>query len=123
MHFPVIDRSGSAFVRPVFQASHPVRPPPCPFPGAQSQPEDDGDPEEDDLEEEGSAAAGSAPAEGPTSKLYGDWQTGPWHRPVAMDGIVPKNEFGNVECPPLLPELPVGTVHLEEYPGIWVDCK
>ena len=42
---------------------------------------------------------------------------------MATDGIVPKNEFGNVECPPLLPELPVGTVHLEEYPGIWMDCK
>eukprot|EP00955_Chlamydomonas_euryale_P072058 361277-Chlamydomonas_euryale.AAC.3 len=46
-----------------------------------------------------SAAAGSAPS---MNKLYGRWQTEPWRRPVALNGVVPKNARGNVECPPLL---------------------
>ncbi|CAN0549327.1 unnamed protein product, partial [Ectocarpus sp. 12 AP-2014] len=48
-----------------------------------------------------------------TSKLYGDWQTEPWAPEAAVDGKVPKNEYGNVEffdCSPAF--LPTGTAHL-----------
>ncbi|CAM9525617.1 unnamed protein product [Ectocarpus fasciculatus] len=48
-----------------------------------------------------------------TSKLYGDWQTEPWAPEAAVDGKVPKNEYGNVEffdCSPAF--LPPGTAHL-----------
>lgn len=39
--------------------------------------------------------------------LYGQWQTVEWHPPVAVDGIVPKNQRGTVHCPPLAAALPV----------------
>jgi hypothetical protein len=29
--------------------------------------------------------------------LYGEWQTEPWSPPAAVNGIVPKNERGNVD--------------------------
>ncbi|CBN74451.1 conserved unknown protein [Ectocarpus siliculosus] len=48
-----------------------------------------------------------------TSKLYGDWQTEPWAPEAAVDGKVPKNDYGNVEffdCSPAF--LPTGTAHL-----------
>ncbi|CAB1118156.1 unnamed protein product [Ectocarpus sp. CCAP 1310/34] len=48
-----------------------------------------------------------------TSKLYGDWQTEPWAPEAAVDGKVPKNEYGNLEffdCSPAF--LPTGTAHL-----------
>ncbi|GAX72825.1 hypothetical protein CEUSTIGMA_g280.t1 [Chlamydomonas eustigma] len=67
--------------------------------------------------------AGEEGLSGPTIDLFGDWQTEPWKRPAATDGIVPKNERGNVECPPLLPALPHGTVHLSQYPGIGGVCR
>ncbi|XP_009334424.2 DNA repair protein RAD4 [Pyrus x bretschneideri] len=46
-----------------------------------------------------------------TLELYGKWQLEPLHLPHAVNGIVPKNDYGNVEvwsekC------LPPGTVHL-----------
>ncbi|KAI5055855.1 hypothetical protein GOP47_0029376 [Adiantum capillus-veneris] len=49
--------------------------------------------------------------EAPATALFGKWQTEPWHPPAAVDGIVPKNERGNVE---LWSEkcLPPGTVHI-----------
>ena len=29
--------------------------------------------------------------------LYGEWQTEPWDPPAAKDGVVPKNDRGNVD--------------------------
>ena len=47
------------------------------------------------------------------TKLYGDWQTEEWIPPKAENGKVPKNERGNVLCPPLAYALPrVGGSHL-----------
>lgn len=47
------------------------------------------------------------------TKLYGDWQTEEWIPPKAKNGKVPKNEHGNVLCPPLAFALPrVGGSHL-----------
>ncbi len=40
------------------------------------------------------------------TKLYGDWQTEEWIPPKAEDGVVPKNDRGNVLCPPLAYCLP-----------------
>eukprot|EP00798_Chlamydomonas_sp_ICE-L_P030864 gene30864-35908_t len=59
--------------------------------------------------------------EGPTSSLYGMWQTDRY-RAVAENGKVPKNSRGNVECPPFTNELPVGTVHLQ-YNGLGPICR
>lgn len=50
--------------------------------------------------------------------IYGEWQTEDYIPPPAKDGIVPRNEYGNVELfkPCMLPK---GTVHLQsEYPII-----
>lgn len=60
-------------------------------------------------------------------EVFGDWQTEPYKPPVAENGRVPRNKFGNVE---LFHEdmLPIGTVHLK-LPGLnriadelGVDC-
>ncbi|KAB1211313.1 hypothetical protein CJ030_MR6G021497, partial [Morella rubra] len=56
-----------------------------------------------------------------TSKLYGKWQLEPLHLPDAFNGIVPKNERGQVEvwsekC------LPLGTVHLS-LPRVFTVAK
>ncbi|MCO5601952.1 hypothetical protein L7F22_056078 [Adiantum nelumboides] len=58
-----------------------------------------------------SSGIGECVNEAPTTALFGKWQTEPWHPPPAVDGIVPKNERGNVE---LWSEkcLPPGTVHI-----------
>ena len=40
------------------------------------------------------------------TKLYGNWQTEEWIPPKAENGKVPKNEHGNVLCPPLAYALP-----------------
>ena len=40
------------------------------------------------------------------TKMYGRWQTQQWKVPTAVGGIVPKNDRGNVHCPPLASELP-----------------
>ncbi|KAH7932415.1 hypothetical protein HPB52_024581 [Rhipicephalus sanguineus] len=49
-------------------------------------------------------------------ELFGHWQTEPYMPPIAFNGKVPRNEWGNVElfksC-----MLPVGTVHLRA-PGL-----
>ena len=44
--------------------------------------------------------------------LYGEWQTDAFIPPPAVDGKVPRNEYGNVELfqPSMLPG---GTVYLE----------
>lgn len=50
---------------------------------------------------------------GPKIEVYGIWQTQPWAPPAAKNGIVPRNEYGNVEVPPLTNILPAGTVHVD----------
>ncbi|GAB0097557.1 hypothetical protein DMENIID0001_132070 [Sergentomyia squamirostris] len=54
-------------------------------------------------------------------EVFGIWQTSAYVPPVAKDGIVPRNEYGNVE---LFKEcmLPGNTVHLQ-LPGINKICK
>lgn len=51
--------------------------------------------------------------EGKKVHLYGPWQTRPWVPPAAQNGIVPRNERGNVEAPPFSTVLPEGTVHID----------
>ncbi|KAL2642788.1 hypothetical protein R1flu_010375 [Riccia fluitans] len=52
----------------------------------------------------------------PTTELFGKWQCDPWRPPRAENGIVPKNERGQVDC---WSEycIPPGTVHLR-YPRL-----
>lgn len=60
-------------------------------------------------------------------ELFGKWQTMEYEPPVAKDGIVPRNEYGNVDLfqPSMLPK---GTVHIN-LPGLYriarklnIDC-
>lgn len=45
-------------------------------------------------------------------EIFGFWQTEPYQPPVAENGIVPRNAYGNVEL--FKPEmLPIGTRHLQ----------
>ena len=53
------------------------------------------------------------------TKLYGDWQTDEWIPPKAEHGIVPKNERGNVLCPPLAYALPLVCINIH---SLSVDC-
>lgn len=71
----------------------------------------------EDAEAGGAAAAGAA-----VTLLYGFWQTDPWQPPKAEGGVVPKNERGNVECPPFAKALPQGTVHVA-LPGAAAVCR
>lgn len=45
-------------------------------------------------------------------EIFGRWQTEQYEPPIAVDGKVPRNEYGNVELfkPCMLPR---GTVHLQ----------
>uniref|UniRef100_A0A1B0DMG8 Rad4 beta-hairpin domain-containing protein n=1 Tax=Phlebotomus papatasi TaxID=29031 RepID=A0A1B0DMG8_PHLPP len=54
-------------------------------------------------------------------EIFGIWQTSPYVPPVAKNGIVPRNEYGNVE---LFKDcmLPKNTVHIQ-LPGINKICK
>lgn len=52
-------------------------------------------------------------ADGKKAELYGPWQTRPWAPPPACNGIVPRNDRGNIEVPPFAAELPQGTVHID----------
>jgi len=62
-------------------------------------------------------------AEAEQSKLYGIWQTVPWMAEAAANGIVPKNERGQVDLWDRDPRfLPPGCVHLN-YPRMEVLCK
>ncbi|CAF0992333.1 unnamed protein product [Adineta ricciae] len=57
----------------------------------------------------------------PELELFGKWQTSDYVPPVAKDGIVPCNEYGNVDL--FKPEmLPVGCVHIVE-PNAARLCK
>lgn len=60
-------------------------------------------------------------------ELFGKWQTMEYEPPIAKDGIVPRNEYGNVDLfqPSMLPK---GTVHIN-LPGLYriarklnIDC-
>jgi xeroderma pigmentosum group C-complementing protein len=49
----------------------------------------------------------------PELELFGEWQTSDYVPPVAKDGIVPCNEYGNVDL--FKPEMiPHGCVHIVE---------
>lgn len=54
--------------------------------------------------------------------MYGFWQTEKYQPPYARNGIVPRNEFGNVElfqsC-----MLPHGCVHLRDMPNLAKVCR
>lgn len=60
-------------------------------------------------------------------ELFGKWQTMEYEPPIAKDGVVPRNEYGNVDLfqPSMLPK---GTVHIN-LPGLYriarklnIDC-
>lgn len=57
-----------------------------------------------------------AKIKGATLELFGEWQTTKYIPPVAKDGLVPRNEYGNVD---LYQQsmLPTGTVHIN-LPGL-----
>jgi hypothetical protein len=59
------------------------------------------------LEEEEGGPAGEG-----VTRLYGEWQTAAWAPPAARDGVVPKNERGNVNVPPYAQALPAGATLL-----------
>ena len=40
------------------------------------------------------------------TKMYGSWQTQAWEARTAVGRVVPKNDRGNVHCPPFAAELP-----------------
>lgn len=74
-------------------------------------------------EEEGQEELSVIPMPDATvTKMYGRWQTQQWQVPTAVGGVVPKNDRGNVHCPPLASELPKGTVHLQ-MPRLGPICK
>ncbi|KDD72878.1 hypothetical protein H632_c2784p0, partial [Helicosporidium sp. ATCC 50920] len=90
--------------------------------------------EEDDEEDEQSSAAGAAPSASASSSTasyapplgmsayYGDWQTAELVIPPASGGKVPRTQHGSVEIPPLVPSLPLGTVHLD-FSDAWAAAK
>ncbi|CAG5113321.1 Oidioi.mRNA.OKI2018_I69.chr2.g7432.t1.cds [Oikopleura dioica] len=47
------------------------------------------------------------------SPLFGEWQTDWYKAPIAKDGLVPRNDFGNVDLYQMC-MLPIGTVFLED---------
>jgi xeroderma pigmentosum group C-complementing protein len=56
------------------------------------------------------------------SEYYGDWQIEKFQPPVAENGLVPKNRYGNVYL--FKPDmLPIGTVHLPGYPHLDKSVK
>lgn len=56
------------------------------------------------------------------SDYFGDWQILPYEPPVARNGLVPKNKYGNVYL--FLPRMmPVGCCRLLGYPGIEKTAK
>ena len=57
-----------------------------------------------------------------TIELFGEWQTEAYTPPAAANGIVPKNERGNVEAPPFAKCLPAGTTHIDE-PRVFAACR
>ena len=55
--------------------------------------------------------------------MFGEWQTKLFEAPPAVDGMVPRNEYGNVELfKPWM--LPPGTVHVQEtIPKYLIRCR
>lgn len=54
-------------------------------------------------------------------ELFGLWQTQEYEPPIAENGLVPRNGYGNVEL--FKPQmLPIGCVHLQ-LPGLVKVCK
>jgi len=54
--------------------------------------------------------------------LYGFWQTKPYEPPIAENGRVPRNDFGNVELfQPCM--LPIGCAHLRNMPYLNRVCR
>ena len=55
-------------------------------------------------------------------QVFGEWQTKLFEAPPAVDGMVPRNEYGNVELfKPWM--LPPGTVHVQEtIPKYLIRC-
>jgi hypothetical protein len=57
----------------------------------------------------------------PELELFGEWQTSTYVPPVAKNGVVPCNEYGNVDL--FRPEmLPIGCVHIVESNAVRI-CK
>ncbi|XP_017877259.1 DNA repair protein complementing XP-C cells homolog [Ceratina calcarata] len=54
-------------------------------------------------------------------EVFGEWQTTQYEPPVAKDGIVPRNEYGNVDLFKAC-MLPKGTVHIN-LPGLYRVAK
>ena len=70
------------------------------------------DPNEVKAEEEGGQEEPVIPVpDAMVTKMYGRWQTQQWQVPTAVGGVVPKNDRGNVHCPPLASELPKVSQH------------
>jgi len=61
-------------------------------------------------------------SEAEMSEYFGDWQVEPFVPPVARNGIVPKNRYGNVYLFKL-EMLPIGCVHLQGYPHMDKSCR
>ena len=57
------------------------------------------------------------------TKMYGRWQTQQWEVPTAVGGVVPKNDRGNVHCPPLASELPKVGAHRAGQHLLAVDSR
>lgn len=58
----------------------------------------------------------------PTVEVYGPWQVEDYVPPVAVDGVVPRNEHGNVELfKPCM--LPTGTVHIRLPGELVITCQ
>ena len=47
------------------------------------------------------------------SPLFGEWQTDPYQPEIAKDGLVPRNNFGNVDLYQLC-MLPIGCVYIND---------
>ncbi|OTF74276.1 DNA repair protein rhp42-like protein [Euroglyphus maynei] len=61
----------------------------------------------------------TGPGEQPEKEMigvFGEWQTIPYEPPIAKNGIVPRNGYGNVDLYKIC-MLPIGTVHLQ-LPGL-----
>jgi hypothetical protein len=58
----------------------------------------------------------------PDLDLFGYWQTKEFEPPIAENGRIPRNEFGNVEL--FQPQmLPIGCVHLKNMPNLNRICR
>lgn len=77
--------------------------------------------DEDDMALDMAPPADASP-EAAMTDLYGDWQTEADVMAPVTDGVIPRNQYGNVEVPPHVPMLAPGLVHLN-HPYITKTCK